>query len=189
MVSCMCELLWLYYLLHDLLVLPTKKSTLICDNLAVIHIASNPVLHERTKHIEIVSLGERSSTSLLISSPNRLASNLCNISYLNWKCLIFITFSLYILSLSDPSSQSPSLGNSKFVSMFVNSKFYLNKHWNSSSPNCATVVIKPPCFSSFLINESINLHLLSFFPYAFHSSFQITSSWTSTASVTFTSEI
>ena len=53
MSSCVCELLWIHFLLHDLRVTLTGKSTLSCDNIAAIHIASNPVFHERTKHIEI----------------------------------------------------------------------------------------------------------------------------------------
>lgn len=47
MTSTVCELMWLYYLLNDL------HYLLYCDNKAAIHITSNPVFHERTKHIEI----------------------------------------------------------------------------------------------------------------------------------------
>jgi hypothetical protein len=48
-----CELQWIIYLLTDLHVVCTKTPVLYCDNLSVIHIAANPVFHERTKHLEI----------------------------------------------------------------------------------------------------------------------------------------
>jgi hypothetical protein len=47
------ELQWLRYLLNDLHVEHATASTLYCDNKAAIHIAANPVFHERTKHIEL----------------------------------------------------------------------------------------------------------------------------------------
>ncbi|KAL6311415.1 hypothetical protein AAG906_035489 [Vitis piasezkii] len=43
-----CELIWLKHLLREL-----RFGKLICDNQATLHIASNPVFHERTKHIEV----------------------------------------------------------------------------------------------------------------------------------------
>lgn len=46
------EMVWLRYLLEDLWVNVSEASTLYCDNTAAIHIANNPVFHERTKHIE-----------------------------------------------------------------------------------------------------------------------------------------
>jgi len=51
--STMCELQWLTYLIHDFRVPFIQPATLYCDNQSTIQIASNPVFHERTKHIEI----------------------------------------------------------------------------------------------------------------------------------------
>ncbi|KAK2388029.1 putative mitochondrial protein [Trifolium repens] len=48
-----CEGQWLLYLLKDFLVQHDSPITLYCDNKSAMHIAVNPVFHERTKHIEI----------------------------------------------------------------------------------------------------------------------------------------
>lgn len=53
MASITCELTWLRQLLQDFLISHAQPVTLFCDNQAAIHIAANPVFHERTKHIEI----------------------------------------------------------------------------------------------------------------------------------------
>lgn len=48
-----CELIWLQQLLRDLCIHVTGPGKLYCDNKSALHIATNPVFHERTKHIEI----------------------------------------------------------------------------------------------------------------------------------------
>jgi hypothetical protein len=48
-----CELQWLLFLLNDLHVTTVKLPVLYCDNQSALHIAANPVFHERTKHLEI----------------------------------------------------------------------------------------------------------------------------------------
>ncbi|RVX09431.1 Retrovirus-related Pol polyprotein from transposon RE2 [Vitis vinifera] len=48
-----CELIWLKHLLRELRFGNDEQMKLICDNQAALHIASNPVFHERTKHIEV----------------------------------------------------------------------------------------------------------------------------------------
>uniref|UniRef100_A0A151UGU2 Copia protein n=1 Tax=Cajanus cajan TaxID=3821 RepID=A0A151UGU2_CAJCA len=47
------EVVWLRSLLATLQVPCKKPTTLLCDNQSALHLASNPVFHERTKHIEV----------------------------------------------------------------------------------------------------------------------------------------
>jgi len=53
MASATYELVWLKQLLKELQFGDVTQITLICDNQTALHISSNPVFHERTKHIEI----------------------------------------------------------------------------------------------------------------------------------------
>ena len=48
-----CEFMWLKQLLQELRFGKDRQMTLVCDNQTVLHIASNPVFHERTKHFEV----------------------------------------------------------------------------------------------------------------------------------------
>ena len=47
------ELTWPKHLLQELRLGKDERMKLIFDNQAALHIASNPVFHERTKHIEV----------------------------------------------------------------------------------------------------------------------------------------
>ncbi|KAL0392941.1 UNVERIFIED_CONTAM: Retrovirus-related Pol polyprotein from transposon RE1 [Sesamum radiatum] len=49
MASTVCELLWIRYLLHEFRIPPLLPIPFWCDNKAAIHIAENPVFHERTQ--------------------------------------------------------------------------------------------------------------------------------------------
>ncbi|RVW46393.1 Retrovirus-related Pol polyprotein from transposon RE1 [Vitis vinifera] len=53
MTTTTCELKWLKGLLRSLGVDHFGPMSLYCDNQAALHIATNPVYHERTKHIEV----------------------------------------------------------------------------------------------------------------------------------------
>ena len=55
--------------------------TLVCDNQAALHIASNPVFHERTKHIEVDChfIREKIASSCMITSFVKSSNQLADI--------------------------------------------------------------------------------------------------------------
>jgi len=53
MASICCKIVWLLALLKDLGLHNLTPVTFYCDNQAAFHISTNPVFHERTKHIEV----------------------------------------------------------------------------------------------------------------------------------------
>ena len=62
-----CEIIWLLALLKDLCFSDIKPAYLHCHNKAGLHIAHNPVFHERTEHIEVDChfIREKISTGLI----------------------------------------------------------------------------------------------------------------------------
>jgi hypothetical protein len=64
--NCVAESCWLRQLLVELHQPPTRATVVYCDNISAVYLSSNPVQHQRTKHVEIdlhfvrdrVALGE-----------------------------------------------------------------------------------------------------------------------------------
>ena len=53
MAQSICQIMWIRQLLMKVGIETSVPAKLWCDNQAAMHIASNPVCHERTKHFEI----------------------------------------------------------------------------------------------------------------------------------------
>ena len=53
MTQFVCEIMWIHQLWMEMGIEISVPAKLWCDNQVVMHIASNPIFYERTKHIEI----------------------------------------------------------------------------------------------------------------------------------------
>ena len=47
------EIAWTKSLLRELFITPTRPPLILCDNINATYLAANPILHARTKHVEI----------------------------------------------------------------------------------------------------------------------------------------
>jgi hypothetical protein len=47
------EATWLRQLLHELQTSPSRCTLVYCDNISVVYLSTNPIQHQRTKHVEI----------------------------------------------------------------------------------------------------------------------------------------
>ena len=74
-----CELIWLRHLFQELRFGKDEQMKLICDNQATLHIASNPIFHEMTKHIEVdchfirEKIASRCMITSFVNSSDQLA--------------------------------------------------------------------------------------------------------------------
>lgn len=70
-----CELTWLVAFLIEMHVPNLTPVPLFCDNQSALYIASNPVFHERTKHIEIDCHLVRRKFKAGLISPKHVSSH------------------------------------------------------------------------------------------------------------------
>ncbi|CAM8972042.1 unnamed protein product [Rhodiola kirilowii] len=75
MAAVCCELVWLARLIKDMGVCVEASIPLHCDNKAALHIAHNPVFHERTKHVELDCHLVRSHVTSQFISPVHISTS------------------------------------------------------------------------------------------------------------------
>ena len=66
MANAVAECSWLRQLLQELLCEVTKVTLVFCDNVSAVYLATNPVHHRRTKHIELDIHFVRSRSHLVV---------------------------------------------------------------------------------------------------------------------------
>ena len=51
--TCACQAIWLRRILEELKLKQREATTIVCDNSSIIKLSKNPVLHGRSKHIDV----------------------------------------------------------------------------------------------------------------------------------------
>ena len=103
-----CEIVWILYLLKDLHVKHDREALLFCDSQSALHIGSNPVFHERTKHIEIDCHIVRDKVLARVIKLNHVRTH-CQLADLLTKALGFKQFSELMSKMGLINIYSPSV--------------------------------------------------------------------------------
>lgn len=107
------ELMWLNMLLKDLGREITTPITMHCDNQADIHISSNSVSHERTKHIEVDchKVREQMQLGVILPCYTKSSDQLADVftKAASQKTCEFIYEKLGLITLSQPQQEDPRL--------------------------------------------------------------------------------
>jgi mevalonate pyrophosphate decarboxylase len=107
MASTASELTWIKQVLADLNIKVEEPIKMFCDNQSARHIATNPVFHERTKHIEVdchfvrEKIQSKEIETLFVKSEDQLADILTK--GLNVKAFENILCKLGLYNLYNPS--------------------------------------------------------------------------------------
>ncbi|XP_070677808.1 uncharacterized mitochondrial protein AtMg00810-like [Malus domestica] len=111
MATTACELIWLKGLLSELGFPSSQPMTLMCDNQAAMHIASNPIFHARTKHIEVDChyIRERVQSNII---QTRYTSSSCQFVDLFTKPLATAVFQGLLSKLGSINLLDPNLRGS-----------------------------------------------------------------------------
>ena len=102
------EIVWILYLLKDLHVKHDREALLFCDNQSALHIRSNPVFHERTKHIEIDCHIVRDKVLARVIKLNHVRTH-CQLADLLTKALGYKQFSELMSKMGLINIYSPSV--------------------------------------------------------------------------------
>jgi hypothetical protein len=107
MASTVSELTWIKQVLANLNIKVEEPMKMLCDNQSARHIATNPVFHERTKHIEVdchfvrEKVQSKEIKTPFVKSENQLADILTK--GLNVKAFENISCKLGLYNLYNPS--------------------------------------------------------------------------------------
>nr|XP_023882013.1 uncharacterized protein LOC111994375 [Quercus suber] len=111
-----CEIVWILYFLKDIGVNHEKEALLFCNSQAALHIGSNPVFHERTKHIEIDCHVVRDKVLEKVIKLNHVRSN-CQLADLLTKALNYNQFSTLIGKMGMLNIHTPAALEGEYQSL------------------------------------------------------------------------